>query len=757
MILEPGELLERINGTPLGRVVSERQLRRLRRDAGQTGTSIDVAALLAYCVELGDQASADRDQAAERRSTDYDRHRERVASAERERSAEGRELGELPDVVDPKRRDRCGESFRAFCESYFPDVFKLAWSPDHVSTIDTIERSVRDGGLFALAMPRGFGKTSLTEAAALWSVLYGRRRFVAIIGADKEAAGELLDSIKVELEENERLAEDFPTVCYPLAAIEGIANRCRGQTHNGERTRVELKADRLVLPTIAGSPASGAIICCRGITGRVRGMKHKRAGDLESARPDLVILDDPQTDESATSPGLTAKRLKTINGAVLGLAGPGRRIAAVMPCTVIAENDLADQLLDRTKFPAWQGRRGRLLYSLPDRLDLWERYAEILADDSFELFDDAHAAATAFYRKHRAAMDKGARAAWPERFEDHQLSAVQFALDLRIADPYTFAAEYQNEPVDVAAADQVERLNVDQIAAKVSPIERGAIPLEATKITAFVDVQLRCLYYLVAAWSPTFEGWVVEYGSFPKQTTRHFVYSAIRSTLDLEYPGASVDVRLRRALDDLSDDLLGRRYKRPDGATLAIERLFVDAGWKTSVVYKFARERGGPITPSHGRGIKASDAGLIARKLQPGERAGLEWLQPLVRRRRAVPHVVFDTNFWKSFFHERLSTPIGERGSLNLYRARPAEHRLIAEHLDAEVAARVTNARTGRTVDEWKLKAGRDNHLFDCAVGSAVAASFEGVELPEQLENAPGRKKRRRVSLSDLQARKRAR
>ena len=36
-----------------------------------------------------------------------------------------------------------------------------------------------------------------------------------------------------------------------------------------------------------------------------------------------------------------------------------------------------------------------------------------------------------------------------------------------------------------------------------------------------------------------------------------------------------------------------------------------------------------------------------------------------------------------------------------------------------------------RVVDVWALRPGqRDNHLFDCLVGAAVAASIQGVALP---------------------------
>ena len=150
-------------------------------------------------------------------------------NAERDRQAEqslaGRDIGQLPEVVNPDRKAACERNFQLFCESYFPETYSLAWSPDHLKVIEKIETAVLRGGLFALALPRGSGKTTITESAALWSMLYGHREFVVLIGATESAALELLDSLKTELEVNERLAEDFPEVCYPVAQLEGIANR----------------------------------------------------------------------------------------------------------------------------------------------------------------------------------------------------------------------------------------------------------------------------------------------------------------------------------------------------------------------------------------------------------------------------------------------------------------------------------------------------------------------------------------------------
>ena len=108
-----------------------------------------------------------------------------------------------------------------------------------------------------------------------------------------------------------------------------VFQRAAGQLYQGKQTHMGWTAREIVLPTIAGSLASGAIIRVAGITGRIRGMKHKRA-DGSSARPSLVLIDDPQTDESARSPSQCANRERILAGAILGLAGPGKKIAGLM-------------------------------------------------------------------------------------------------------------------------------------------------------------------------------------------------------------------------------------------------------------------------------------------------------------------------------------------------------------------------------------------------------------------------------------------
>jgi nicotinamidase-related amidase len=201
----------------------------------------------------------------------------------------------LPEVVDPQRKAKAASDFRYFCESYFPLTFHLAWSTDHLKVITRIEQAVLRGGLFSMAMPRGSGKTTICECACIWAVLNGHREFVCLIGSDEGHAMDMLDSIKMELDGNDLLLEDYPEVVFPIQALDGIANRCNGQLYQGHRTHIGWTAREVVLPTIPGSVGSGAIIKVAGITGRIRGMKYKRS-DGQTMRPSLVVIDDPQND-----------------------------------------------------------------------------------------------------------------------------------------------------------------------------------------------------------------------------------------------------------------------------------------------------------------------------------------------------------------------------------------------------------------------------------------------------------------------------
>lgn len=662
----------------------------------------------------GDESAVSRDLAKKR----YERQKAQSASWNKKQAASARDIGPIPAVANKQRLSACERNFRKFCETYGQESFPLAWSPDHLTAISKIEAAVLRGELFAFAMPRGSGKSTLCEWACLWAMLYGHRKFVMLIGSDQAIASAMLDSIKSHLEQNELFLEDFPAACYPVQALEGITARTRGQTSEGEPTHIEWAADQITLPWVKGARSAGAAVRVAGITGRIRGIKHTMP-DGKTVRPSLVLIDDPQTDESAGSPSQCATRERILSGAILGLAGPGAKISGLATITVIRPDDLADRLLDRAKHPAWQGERTKLVYEWPTAEDLWSQYAELRREGQRN--GTGTGAADDHYRQNQAAMDAGARVAWPERKNEDELTAIQHAWNLRIdRGESAFLAEYQNTPIaDDIASDKLDKRS---LALRATTLERGKIPLDHQTLTAFVDVQEKLLFWLVASWNQSFGGHVVAYGTFPDQASSFFEAKHAKRTLAQAAKGAGFEASLHAGLESVSQLLMGRDWKREDGAAMRISQMLIDANWgqSTGTIRTFCRRSAfaGAILPSHGKGIGASSQ-PIGEKKSRGDRIGLNWkVGQISEGQRSC---LYDTNFYKTFVAARLRLQMGDPEAIAFH---AGQHDLLFEHLTSEYPVR-TEAR-GRVVDEWKM-AGRDNHWLDCLVGSAVAASIAGV------------------------------
>lgn len=656
--------------------------------------------------------------------TAYQRHRKRMQQREAARVAAGQEIGPAPQVQRPRIRARARKSLQLFCERYFGEVFHLDWSPDHLKVIQRIETAVKRGGLFAMAMPRGSGKTTLVVVGVIWALITGQRHFLVVIGSDEGHAVSMLSNIKMQLQTNSELLADWPEVVYPIRCLEGSARRAEGQRCGGRKTHIVWREKELVLPTVRRSKASAGICRVTGLTGHFRGMSFT-APDGRVIRPDLVIIDDPQTDVSAASPTQCDGRERILQGAVLGLAGPGKTIAGFMAGTIIRQGDLVDRLLDHQRHPEWGGHKTKLVYSFPSNVKLWDEYGRIRALELQEGGDGSQA--TEFYRQNQTEMDAGARVAWPARFRPGELSAIQHAQNLRLdAGELAFAAEYQNEPLEEASG--VEILSADQIAAKLNGLQRNEVPRDVQHLTAFVDVHDRLLYWLVCAWEANFTGYVIDYGCWPDQGRIGFSMRQAQVTLSRKYRGRGKDGALFAGLEDLAGELLGRQWQRNDGATMQLDRLLIDAGYAPQIVYGVCRRlQSAVVMPAKGIGIGAKRKPMAELRRRAGEKFGLHWRLPSIRGTRELRHVLVDVNYWKSAGHQRLAVPLGEKGCMSLWQS--TRHRWFADQLTAERPVRVTGP--DRTVDEWELRPGApDNHYLDCFVGCCVAASMLGVTLP---------------------------
>ena len=743
--LTRNELVQIVNSTALGAVLTRARLDRQMNRAGRRWHDGQYIRLPEYVRWLAAEADRPPEPKPDARGADLARKNAATYRAQN--------IAPIPEVADPARRAKACADFRYFCETYFASALYRAWSDDHLRVIEQIERAVKEGGLFAFAMPRGSGKTTLARLSALWAILGGYRPFVCLIGGSQDRAIELLSPIRKAILENPLLLADFPEAIYPLRCLENNARRQAGQHIDGRLTYCTWASDKLVFPTIEGGAASGSIITVTSLDSNIRGQQHTQM-DGQVIRPSLVLLDDPQTRQSARSPSQTKYRMQLLNGDVLCMGGPGESISAVLTCTKIYDDDLADQILDRDKNPEWQGECTKLVYSFPTNTKLWDRYGEIRADS----LRAGHGGreATEHYRKHRAAMDAGAAVAWPERYDkEKELSALQHAMNLKLRDEEAFLAEYQNEPVQQQDIEDV--VTPEDVQGLYNGRKRGEIPLACTHLTMFADVHDKLLYWCVCAWQEDFTGYVVDYGTYPDQRRSHFTLRDARRTLARQSPGAGVEGAIQAGLEKLVSDSLARDWRRADGGLLRIEKLLVDSGYLPGVVAAVKHKAGGAaMVLSKGVGITAGRKPMSAYRRKPGETHGHHWYTPSIRRSGEFPHVLVDTNYWKSFVHARLATAPGDRGALTLYGTKRTNHALFAQHVAGSETSALTHGH-GRDVREWRLKPLRpDNHWLDCLVGCAVAASIQGVTLGgvhQPIETPPRRK---RVSLDEIQHRRRA-
>jgi hypothetical protein len=626
----------------------------------------------------------------------------------------------VPEVLDQSRKDAAEFNFQVFNETYLSKRFTLRWAKTHYHSMEVMQNAVlRGDGQYAFADPRGSGKTSLSEALALWCLLYGHRKFVLVMGATAAHAIEIFQSINIEIETNLLLLDDFPEVCYPIRMLNGSYLRSRFQHIKGENTRIEFRRDSMCFPIVAGSKVSGSTIKCVSVTGRVRGIKRTTANG-ESLRPDFLIIDDPQTDASARSPRLTDTRERIILNSVKGLAGPDKQLTAIMPCTVIHANDLAERFLDNVKRPEWQGKRNKLLEKFPDNMDMWNQYAKLRAD-SFRKGLGGRLA-TDFYVENRSEMDRGATVSWQDRYDPRtQVSAIQYALDLWIDDPITFASEYQNEPLlEANVATGRINLQAKEIIKRTSGYPDGVVPTNTQFLTAGIDIQEKILYYAVTAWVENFGGVIVDYGTYPKQTLPYFNAQNPPVPLVSQMPelAGTLSPQVFKGLSYLQSNILSRRYRRDESKTdyLSLDKACVDKNWNvvSDAVELFCKEneQRNIYVPSVGKGIGPAFLPMEEWAVKPGEKKGANW-RYRVANSGIGRNVVFDTNFWKSRIGERLISPKGMTNALLLYGDDTVNHKLIADHLSSEYAE--TTFGRGRSVDVWQSHVSMpDNHMWDC-------------------------------------------
>lgn len=670
-------------------------------------------------------------------------HREAANQVERARVGNLQDIGDIPQPKDPARRAAALADYRVFLDTYFPHRFPLAWSRDHITAIRKIESAIRAGESCAVAMPRGSGKTTIMEPAPFWAIANGFWSFGVQIAASLPRAVEILDSLKNELRTNDLLCEDFPEYCIPIRHIEDEPRRCKGQRYQGELTGIRWAPHSIRFARIADRGVKGGIIYAAGLTASLRGLR-LCLPDGTVVRPDGCVLDDPQTDSSARSESQTSNRLKLIQGAIRGMAGPGKRLSIFAAVTVIQANDLADRLLD-PKATGWMVVRTKSLYAFPTNLEMWFKYQEVRRE-GIMLGDDG-AAATSYYAGSREDMDAGADVAWPERVSAGKVSALQELMEYWLDDPAAFAAEHQQEPLSLE--NSATRIDPAVVSRKVNGRPLGEIPPTCPFVTAYIDTHDKALYWAVVAFEQTMQPYVIDYGTWPEQPNRVFTLASIQRTLRRKYANRTKDAAIMAGSDALVTILKAKRYVK--GAYSAgVDKIMADTGYKPEI-WQAVKTKHPEIGLTKGVGIKAGNKPMLEWERRPGEVVGSHWITvPPHRREHPVTHI--DTNHWKTVAIDSVAGAIGDPGSLTFYGDPRTTHVMFASHLDSETFTETEGY--GRKVVEWKARPnGQDNHWFDCLTGCFVGASILGAH-PEGAPVAPRRGRARRTwTQADLQRR----
>ena len=628
------------------------------------------------------------------------------------------EIGPLPPVADPARRERASASLVEFGTLYgmatadWPGMLLHEPSERLREYAEALQSGIDQAGFLHIRLPRAAGKTTWAKLALAWGLSTGRIRFGVVIAANATLADATLSDVWTFFETSPAFGADFPDVAIPVRRLEGTPQKAASQTLNGERTMIKRTAGRIVLATVPESPASGARLVAKGAGAAVRGMV--AGGD----RPDFILLDDIQTRETATSPTSTNKLAEWIHGDVLGLGG-AKQLSVVMTSTPIVADDLSERFADKSREPAWRTISYPMVISWPANGELWLRYCDLLRNDLAAVGGEAGRTAAEFYGAHAAAMEAGAKLFDPLNFDPRiERSATQHAYNLLVrGGEAAFRAEYMLEP---PKGGSVIELTAAQVAERVNGAERYRMPPGTQTALAFIDVMATGLHYVVAAFGPRQTGAVIDYGRHPQRGR-------------LIPPGVSErdqERLLATGLAALLDKLLGLPLADAGGRPAQLAAVWLDHRWMrrtvTQVATLYRLRRGANIWTCAGFDSAGYKDGAGRNVVARGFNVDFREID-------GVRFAAQNSDFWKETAQRSfLAVPLSP-GSVSLYGKAPGEHGEFGLQITAERLVDKAAGAKGE-IYRWTLRPGGENHWLDCLGGCLAAASWyrlwDGSDVP---------------------------
>lgn len=622
----------------------------------------------------------------------------------------------IPECKNPLRRERALADPELFLMTYFPDRYGIRFGKDHLFMIDTIVSRGKHGGRQAVAAPRGRGKSELVKGLLVFLVCAEVVRFVLPVAATTPLAKRLYRDFKKKLATNNLLLEDFPEICYPIRALEGAPQRATRQHIDGQLTNIVWTGDYVSLPHVPGSPYGGVKMTYYGLDAAFRG------ANIDGDRPDLIIIDDPETRESAKSLPQIEDREAIIDQDISGLASQEENLAIVVLTTVQNRFSLSYRLTDPKLKPAFNGRRFGMVVQWPKNMDLWNDY--IAARHASQAAGDEHGRqAVALYLSNRAAMDDGV-----EMLSDHFVpvtvdgeelvhSAIQQAFN-KIADTNldAYQTEYQNDP---PAEEEIETLGLTaaRVQSRLTRYPQRECDPNADLRIVGLDIGKHNSHWTDTAWEGNAIGSVVDYG----------IMETHGLTADSDQ--RAIELAILASLEVWADEVV---------AAISPMLVLIDSGTYTQAVYEFCRRKGRPFYPSKGWAANR----FHMPKKQDGKEPFLEaYASKQIEERVWLYNV--NTEWWKKWVHQRFLTAThdaaGNRidGSLALFDpgTDKKRHLSFAHHIVAE-EERLVPVYGKELKREWFVK-NRNNHWLDALALACAGAGCVGVRLVPEVRAEP--------------------
>lgn len=667
--------------------------------------------------------------------------RDTDATRKRARRSESSRI-EIPHCKNPQRREDCLADPERFLRTYMPKKFRQPFGPVHSRMIDAIYDRALTGGKKAVAAPRSRGKSTVVKGMNVYLTAAEMVRFIVPICATTKLAGRLYKDYRDEWGSNDLLLEDFPEICAPVRHLDGAPQRASRQHVAGHLTRINWSSsDFLRLPQIPGnandylqsqgrewSPFGGVKMTFAGLDAAFRGM------NIDDDRPDFLIIDDPETRESAKSFLQIDDRCEIIEKDIEGLEGQDKLLAIVMVTTLQNTYCVSAQFTDPETKPAWDGERYGWIQKWPTASvfgypgeempagleDLWGDY--IAKRQAAQQAGDRHGmAAVEFYLANREAMDAGVEMI-ADNFKEVVLpdgapavhSAIQEAFN-KIADTNlsAFKAEYQNDP-DPEEQAEVSALTPGRVAGQLSGLGQGEIPDDPAFTFVGIDIGKYKSHWVKLRVTRDAVAWITDYGvaethGLSKYSTEQAIELAIIDSL-MEFA---------------------------DSETFADDQpvmTLVDSGDFTESIYAFCRQVDGPFFPA-----KGWDAGRFRNKkesddIKPFLEAYAHHTRDSKRNLFWLYHV--NTEWWKKWGQERfLVDAFMDQtrlpGSVALFEPPHGDrkfHLKFARHMVSESEQLVpVDGKLNKRV--WIVHDKNNNHWLDAYALACAAAGCAGIRL----------------------------